>query len=302
MLRLEDVLIDNIYGKLYRRRNKQHYSQNDNEYIKKIYDKYNLYIDLLEQNGIFNYADLKAFLENPENLGKAFAKELKKELLSVEEKITMVNMLNVEPNIHIVDSYSQAKDEDRELLDVIDENTYGCKLLLNRPVKARSTYSSKLSRSSIAILKYRLEHIDSNLRNTFQLDYCLSREEAEKTVKLIKFYEEQVLRQLASIRKDHPTSYQYFVPKEVFDYEYDEKCDIVESQLDEIAEYLVESGNSFVWGSLNDEEKLRIMKCIKTPNHFIKKNLVDAISNYTTLDELEQGVVKKRTLDRFIIK
>ena len=33
-----------------------------------------------------------------------------------------------------------------------------------------------------------------------------------------------------------------------------------------------------------------------------RRRLVNAISNYTTLSELEQGVVKKRTLNRFIVK
>ena len=43
--------------------------------------------------------------------------------------------------------------------------------------------------------------------------------------------------------------------------------------------------------TLRKEEQLKVRRC-----------LVDMISNYTTLGELEQGVIKKRILDRFIVK
>ena len=43
--------------------------------------------------------------------------------------------------------------------------------------------------------------------------------------------------------------------------------------------------------TLRKEEHLKVRRC-----------LVDMISNYTTLGELEEGIVKKRVLDRFIVR
>lgn len=85
-----------------------------------------------------------------------------------------------------------------------------------------------------------------------------------------------------------------------------EKEEIVESELKEIVEYLLDNAEQCVWGNLPSSKKIQMLRTIYATRGEQtledRKRLVNAISNYTTLSELEQGVVKKRTLDRFIVR
>lgn len=59
-------------------------------------------------------------------------------------------------------------------------------------------------------------------------------------------------------------------------------------------------------GPLTEKQKLlfeKAIKGVKTREGIIARdNLIDVISNYTTLGELEEGIVRTRTINRFIKK
>ena len=70
--------------------------------------------------------------------------------------------------------------------------------------------------------------------------------------------------------------------------------------------YLIcNSNDEFVWGSLSDIQKRMLCSCALKHNSrdkIVREHLIDIISNYTTLTELEKGVTKTRVLNRFIKK
>ena len=77
-------------------------------------------------------------------------------------------------------------------------------------------------------------------------------------------------------------------------------------KLKEIIEYLLDNAEQCIWGNLPSSKKIQMLRTIYAVRGEgiieARRRLVNAISNYTTLSELEQGVVKKRILDRFIVK
>ena len=152
--------------------------------------------------------------------------------------------------------------------------------------------------SIIAEIKELLGHIDYNdFQNTFTRIRSFGSATGQKVVDAIKFYEQQVLRQAAETEERGIN---------LFMLNKKEKDEIVESEIKYIAEYLIDNAKTLVWGNLTDTQKQRIMSAVlSTKGEYTqqdKKALINAISNYTTLSELEQGVIKKKTLDRFIVR
>ena len=118
-----------------------------------------------------------------------------------------------------------------------------------------------------------------------------------KVQNMINFYEEQVIRQAKETGK---------LGVNLFDLNKNEKREIVEKDINEIIEYLLDNAEVCVWGPLSVTSRnvlngvLDNSKSIRAYN--AKYGLIDAISDYTTLSEVEDGLVRKRVLDRFIVK
>lgn len=288
MITLENISTSKLYSNLWDRA-----KNSSNESIK---SRYLDVITLLSEYNVEDYQSLKDLLdtENPKFNILLFKQELKK----VEKRINEANILGIEPEIYIPTGYSEDKRYD-ETLKITDDQTLGNVLLMTRPIKKPSKQQQVINRYSISELKFALSHLQSDLRNDFRYaNTYFKKEDMEKLITLIKFYESQVLRQIQEIEKSNPN----LLPTNAFKYNEDLKQEIVESQLKEIAEYLVDSGTTYIWGSLSDLEKQKLIKVVKLPHHFARRQFITAISDYTTLTELEQGIVKKKTLDRFIVK
>ena len=86
----------------------------------------------------------------------------------------------------------------------------------------------------------------------------------------------------------------------------EEKDKIVCAQIENIVKYIVENADVCVWGELSDAQKKRLVTAVNTysgyENQAIREKMIEVVSNYTTLSELKNDVVKQKTLDRFIIK
>ena len=119
----------------------------------------------------------------------------------------------------------------------------------------------------------------------------------KRVVDVVKFYEEQVLRQEKETEERNIN---------LFLLNKDAKDEIVESQFKEIIEYLLDNAEQYIWGNLPSTKKIQMLRAISAVRGTgvleDRRRLVNAISNYTTLNELEQGIVKTRTLDRFIVR
>jgi len=125
----------------------------------------------------------------------------------------------------------------------------------------------------------------------------ITSEDALKIKNAINFYEQQVLRQALETDKKNIN---------LFKLNKKAKDEIVKSELKEIVEYIIDNAYVCVFGELTSSQKKRMLTALSNPwnseNKIIINNIIDMISNYTTLKELKTGVIKQKTLDRFIIK
>lgn len=110
----------------------------------------------------------------------------------------------------------------------------------------------------------------------------------------IKLFDEQLLRQN---EEEHPFG------ADLFHLNYDEKRAIVIEELSSYIDYLEINADRCVWGD-NNKAKIRYMREALISKSVVairnKERMINTFTNYTTLTELEMGVIKNKTLDRFI--
>lgn len=301
MIRLENVSTSSLIDYI-------NISGYDNRTDKSIYD-------FLVKNNITNYKILQEMLENKESelVDNNALQFLRYHLKKVKERINRANSRGFEPEIFTFDNYKNTNIDD-ENLSITDKNTNGNVLLYALPFIKYGARLNVLNRLSIDEIKHLLGHIDGyNLRNALTMKRSFGNGTAERVVELIDFYEQQVLRQ-ASETEERGIN--------LFAFNKDKKDEIVEAQLKEIIEYILDSASECVWGKMTDTSKKRMLAAaLSRWGKYVqrdKRALIDAISNYTTLGELENdifsvqevptiigGVItrtKTKPIDRFIVR
>lgn len=270
------------------------------DYVKRLSnkDKTLEYVyELLVLYDVEDYQRLKDLLNsgNPEfNVVYNFLSE---ELLEVERDVKNANLLGVEPQIFCFDDYSNSLVDDKTL-SITDKSNNGDVLLYTSPMVRGGARVNQLKYMSIDEIKHLSSHLNSyKLQNALTLKRNFGIDTVERVVDRVKLYEQQVLRQ-ASETSERGINL-FMLNKKT-------KDEIVESEIKDIVEYIVDNATECVWGSLSSTQKLRLMKSVLPSRSegtlHDKMALINVISNYTTLSELEQGVIKKKTLDRFIVR
>lgn len=251
------------------------------------------FYELLIVYDILDYQKLKDILVSNNNEFKF----LRNELFDVEQNIKNMNVLGLEPEIFMFDTYRDFGIDDKTLR-ITDESNKGDLLLYTSPMVRGGARINQLKYMSIDEIKHLASHLNSyKLQNTLMVKRNFGFDTVKKVVEKVKFYEEQVLRQ--ALETDEREINLFMLNK-------DTKDEIVESQLKDIVEYIIDNANECVWGKLSDTQKHQMMRAVlsKRGEYVLRdrRKLIDTISNYTTLKELENGVVKKKTLDRFIVR
>ena len=267
--------------------------------------------ELLKKHHIRDYQQLKDFLasNHPELDRNEIINYLNSELIHVEKIINRANNLGIQPQIFTFDR-SQSEEIDGKTISITDERNRGKVLLTSNPLSLNRGIDS-LRKLSIAEIKQRLSHIDRrSLKNELHGLSSIGPKKIEGVVSAIEFYDEQVLRQF--LETEQRDINLFFINKP-------EKREIVESQAREIAEYIVDSADKCIWGSLSDLQKRAIMQLSLTErSKKIQDSFINTISNYTTLGELENGILseqeiptviggvikreRKKPIDRFIVR
>lgn len=210
--------------------------------------------------------------------------EIKKYIDKCNKISGNINFENSDINVLYPFTYNQEN---------VDDNVYSEDLIYGTIIDY-SARKAKLRGYTIYDLKKYLN------KNQFQYRF---REHGAKQTKIvensIKFYDEQIERQALY--------YNPFIHNEsdIFYLYQDSKKELVEDQLKEIVEYLTDIANKCIWGNLSDFEKKKFIdlayKNTRVSNERREK-FINTISNYVTIDEAKQGLVKTKAIDRFIIK
>lgn len=192
---------------------------------------------------------------------------------------------------------------DRSILDKIDAANNCYDLILSSPTTIVSCFKiDDLTRTSIYDAKKLLQMTVLNkgrgiLENalTYSLPY-FGNKDAIKFRDAINFYEEQVLRQARETND---------LEQNLFTLNRNAKDQIICDNYSEIVDYFNDNAEECVWGVISPNAKMILdrSKGRKTYQQLrIHANLVRFIRDYTTLSELETGVIKTKVLDRFITK
>lgn len=261
---------------------------------------YQYLYDLLSMHNVTNYQELKELIfgNSKELTGSSVMIELMSKLKRVELLIQSYDLCFKNPDVFTFDNYSHS-DLDSKTISVTDSSNKGDILLFSSPFLKGGTRKNGIKNLSIEEIKYLLKHVDDNrlVNNLLSKKRGFGPDINKRVYDSICFYEEQVLR--CALETDEREI-------DLFGIDRSEKREIVESQLKEICEYIVDTGNILVWGELTDNHKKRIITAaMSTRGEYTQRDrdtLINTISNYTTLSELKDGVVKKKVLDRFIVK
>ena len=262
-----------------------------NELMKDIYN-------LLVEYEIYDYQKLYNLINDDcVKLSKEMLKFLNAEILEIKRDIELVNISDIQSEIFTYDMYEKSG-INVGLLKLTDSYNNGDVLLYSNPFVRGGARINKLRNMSIEEIKYLSSHLSSyDLKNVLTTKRNFGIDTVKKVVDCVKFYEEQVLRQAKEM--DVNDGNLFMLNKK-------EKDEIVESQFKEIVEYIIDNADVCVWGNLPSSQKILMIRTIfAVRGEQIlqdRQHLINVISNYTTLSELEKGVVKNRTLDRFIVR
>lgn len=277
MLNLKDISLYNsdIYISSYVKR------KND---VSKIIEK-------LLSDGITDYKQLQDYINSYDDCA-----ELEEILLiieDVEKKIVNYNQKRVDCKL-----YSIPVQENVRLIknDVINNCSI---LILANPMKERPLQYLELNKKNINFAKHAISHFSLSGKNALCNVAKIGNTDLDKIYSAIKLYDEQVLRQYEE-NKDNDEDNIFLINQK-------KKKKIVLQQYRAIVDYILDNSkdHTFVWGELTPKKQIFLEQTLKSKSRDSlrrKENLVNIITNYTTLSELGEGIVKTKTLDRFIVK
>lgn len=255
---------------------------------------------ILNKHGIKDYQRLKDMIENGR---REFQNEfLINALASVEENIKYANEIGREPILYTCNNY-EGSNVDAKTLKITDRKNSCGVLLYKSPAIVSKGKTGALVHIQISEAKDLLGKVVGHNKSTTGNNAFVESMrrfgdvDSAKLRDSINFYEAQVLRQAEETSKKKIN---------LFVLNQKEKEIIVKNQIKSIVKYLVENADECVWGDFSPAQKTRLMHAVTTysgyDNQVLRNRIINVIANYTTLSELQSGVVKKKTLDRFIIK
>lgn len=166
-----------------------------------------------------------------------------------------------------------------------------------------STLFKLIKKLSIEELRYLLLHTAPNGFNSLTMFPYINEESLKIMMKSLSFFENQLVRQTHDEDSENVN---------LFLLNYEEKRRIVEEELNSFLEYFLNMSDikSFVWGNkVNEGNEIftRIVENNTRIRHLrrylnIKEMLINTLTNYMTLEELENGAIENHTLDRFILE
>jgi len=254
----------------------------------------------LEKHKIRDFQTLKNMLENGR---REFSNEVfKSAIAQVEANIAHANNIGREPAIFNCNNY-ECSNVYSKTLKYTDEHNMCDVLICKSPAISTTGKFGALKDITIGEAKSLLSKVVAHDKSSTGCNAFAEKirrfgsVEAECVRDAINFYEAQVLRQAVETKKRGIN---------LFTVNKDKKEFIVRDQIKEIVKYLVDNADVCIWGELSNAQKSKLFTAVTRytgyENQIIRQRIIDVITNYTTLSELESDVVKQKTLDRFIVK
>jgi len=250
---------------------------------------YNIKNDLFYK---YNITDCNILYNYIKSGNKEFLKE--EFYLIMDKALKLLN--SNQDNLFIFNNYTNSN-FNIDVLNFTDKNTLG-NVLVTLPINSLSKVELlPFNRYNIYELKYLAAHYNIDGKNALK-DILYDEKNFNNIIHAINFYDEQILRVASTISdlnnfKDN-----------LFFKDYSLKYDIVSNNINEILNYLFSNSNNFIWGYLNNYQKIIISHTLNS-NNFTDKYIINylntIITNYITLEEAEDILVRKKVLDRFII-
>lgn len=183
----------------------------------------------------------------------------------------------------------------KKALEYTDQSTNAKKLLINRDLVDKDRIIDKLS---IFELKQCLsiclcDNENNPINELLGFDY----KDIPEILKAIRYYEIQNIRQLCEAENITENT-------NIFTINHDTKFKLVELNIFTIIDYFSKQEGRFIWGTMDEKQKSALIQIVmfseRSPE--TKKHFIDAIADYTCLKDYPNYQIKKKALDRFIIK
>lgn len=251
-----------------------------------LYGSEQRFVDLARENNCYSVEDLISLTKlYPKYNWDIVNKRIDEFKLIVEKN----NIKGIEPETY------EYEDNGIESVDKLNK---GDVLLLDNPTLELQTKFKGLRTYSIDEIKHNLKLTDQFGRNVIGRIRNIGPDSITKIISALKMYDEQILRQANLTEK---RNYNLFLKDKKA------KNEIVEDLYSDIIMYLIyNTEERTIWGELTEsQKKLYISSVInnKKRDTIIKDRMIDIISNYTTLPELEKVADgNRKVLKRFIEK
>lgn len=247
-------------------------------------------INGLNEDEYITYRDLGNMIKDNPVLKRSLIED---KYNNAEKKVLKNNALGKEPIIYTTTGYSDSR------LLYTDSVTLGYALILSNVTNDYPVSYIELNYLSIEKIKKYLSYCTLSGKNYLQQKFRkIGNINLKKILISLDMYEQQVIRQ-SNLTEDKDIN--------IFSLDRQRKHQVVNDLYADIVNYLVENTNErFVWGTMSTVQKEKLLLSIigkGKASKLIRGNLVDVISNYTTIEELEN--IRKndyKVLKRFIVK
>ena len=251
-----------------------------------LYGSEGKFLELAKSNNCYSIEDLLSLMEKCPQYNWD---EVNRRISLLKPIIAKGNRNGLEPEVYEYQNNG---------IELVDELNKASVLLLDNPTLELQTKYRELKEYSVAEVKRNLKLTDEFGRNIIGRLRNIGPDSFPTIIRALEMYDEQVLRQAELTPK---RNYNLFLKDKK------SKNEIVEDSYSDIIMYLIyNTKERTIWGELTDpQKKLYISSAInsKKRDKIIRNRMIDIISNYTTLPELEKVADgNQKVLKRFIEK
>ncbi len=254
---------------------------------------------ILQEYSVQNFEQLVDLLNSGELNSHPGFSEVQNYILDMKSMLADGKHINVKERVKTFSLY-QSSNLPMTTLEKTDHQNCGGVLMLSNPATTlyRGFELAGVEQMSIAQLKYYLSHCDFHGEMLFTKWRYIGTSKVDLALEALSLFEKQNIRLLKEVGS---------VSEEVnlFTVDLTKRKNIVQEEKMELFDYLFEQGDTYVFGTLTDHQKEMLNSGLINSSKASSRKaqqLLNYLSYYVTPKEAERGLVKSKTLDRFIVQ